>query len=157
MNKQKADKILDLWRQCKADSNGWDESGVTKRTDFNLAKESFIRHLENGGYECIGDGAYKLVFSKKNIDFVVKIYHTGSIDDRQDKRFKLNKYWVKPYYKCGCISIQPKVKRNAKNKAYKFLEERLGKDYCELFDVHPDNVGWVDDKPVIFDYVACVG
>ena len=39
MNKQKADKILDLWRQCKADSNGWDESGVIKRTDYNLAKE----------------------------------------------------------------------------------------------------------------------
>ena len=73
------------------------------------------------------------------------------------RRFKLNKYCVKPYYKCACICIQPKVKRNSKNKAYKFLEERLGKDYCELFDVHPDNVGWIDDKPVIFDYVACGG
>ena len=92
MNKQKADKILDLWRQCKADSNGWDESGVTKRTDFNLAKKSFINHLENGGYRCIGDGAYKLVFSKRSVDFVVKVYHTGAVDDKPNKKYKLNKY-----------------------------------------------------------------
>ena len=69
--------------------------------------------------------------------------------------YKLNKYTVKTYYTDGCIAIQPKVKRNNKNKAYNFLEERLGKDYCEIFDVHPDNVGWLDNKPVIFDYVAC--
>ena len=37
------------------------------------------------------------------------------------------------------------------------MEKRLGKDYCELFDIHPDNVGWIDDNPVIFDYVACIG
>jgi hypothetical protein len=157
MNKHKAEKILDLWRECKANADCYDESGVTQYIDFNLAKEIFIRELENGGYKCIGEGAYKLVFSKKSLDFVVKIYHTGSIDDREDKRFKLTKYCVKPYYKCKCICIQPKVKRNKKNKAYKYLEERLGKDYCELFDVHPDNVGWIDNKPVIFDFVACGG
>ena len=157
MNKHKAEKILNLWRQCKDDALTWDLENVTNGIDFNLAKETFIKKLEENNFQCIGEGAYKLVFSKKSIDFVIKIYHTGSIDDREDKRFKLTKYCVKPYYKCNCICIQPKAKRNAKNKAYKFLEERLGKDYCELFDIHQENVGWIDEKPVIFDYVACGG
>ena len=157
MNKQKADKTLDIWRQCKAEALLYDPLNATNTIDFTLAKELFIKKLEAQNFQCIGDGAYKLVFSKKSIDFVVKIYHTGSIDDREDKRFKLSKYWMKPYYRCTCISIQPKVKRTNKNKAYKYLEERLGKDYCELFDIHPDNVGWSEDKPVIFDYVACGG
>jgi hypothetical protein len=157
MNKQKADKTLDIWRQCKAEALLYDPLNATNTIDFTLAKELFIKKLEANNFQCIGEGAYKLVFSKKSVDFVVKIYHTGSIDDREDGRFKLTKYCVKPYYRCSCISIQPKVKRTAKNKAYQFLEERLGKDYCELFDVHQENVGWIDNKPVIFDYVACGG
>ena len=155
MNKQKAERILNLYRECKEKSLFVDPNGVSKKIDFGHAKELFITHLENGGYRCIGDGAYKLVFSKRSVDFVVKVYHTGAVDDKPNKKYKLNKYTVKTYYTDGCIAIQPKVKRNNKNKAYNFLEERLGKDYCEIFDVHPDNVGWLDNKPVIFDYVAC--
>ena len=121
-----------------------------------LLRYYFIEKLEKAKYECVGDGAYKLVFSKKSIDFVVKIYHNGSVDDKTDERFKLAKFFIKPTYSDGVISIQQKAKRINKNKAYKFFEDLFGKDYCELHDIHQDNIGWLNNKPVIFDFVACM-
>ena len=29
-----------------------------------------------------------------------------------------------------------------------------GKSYCEIFDIHPENVGWLNGKPVIFDFLS---
>lgn len=155
MNEQKADEVLNMWIQCKKKSFLYDPLTKKNKIDTKVAKDLFIESLEAKNFECIGEGAYKLVFSKKSVDFVVKIYHTGSIDDREDKRFKLTKYCVKFFHKDAYISIQPKVKRNSKNKAYIYLEKKLGKHYCELYDVHPDNVGWLNNKAVIFDFIAC--
>ena len=30
----------------------------------------------------------------------------------------------------------------------------FGKEYCEIFDIHSENVGWINNKPVIFDCVV---
>jgi hypothetical protein len=153
MNKFKAKGILDLWRQCQKEALTWDSEGKINGTDFNLAKKMFIRNLKDGGCKCIGEGAYKLVLSKEDFDFVVKIYHTGAIDDKCDNRLKLMRYYLKPYYKSPLISIQPKVKLSKKHNAFKLLETILGEDYCRKFDVHADNVGWLNNAPVIFDYI----
>jgi len=154
MNK-KAKAVYDLWEQSKAGAYLWENT--MQKIDFGFAKELFISSLESKNFKCIGDGGYKLVFTKRSVDFVVKIYHTGSIDDKEDGRFKLSKYTIKPWYRDKYIAIQLKAIRTNKHKAYKIIESKLGSDYCELFDVHPDNVGWLNNEAVIFDYVACGG
>ena len=157
MKQKQINKVIELWRKAKQESIGYDVNGIDNGINFSLAKDKFIEKLEKAKYECVGDGAYKLVFSKKSVDFVVKIYHNRSIDDKTDERFKLAKFFIKPTYSDGVISIQQKAKRTNKNKAYKFFEDLFGKDYCELHDIHQDNIGWLNNKPVIFDFVACMG
>jgi len=148
-------KILELWRKCKSTSFGYDSQNNKNKIDFNFAKDFFIKELENGGYKCIGDGAYKLVFSKKNIDFVIKVFHTGSIDEKISSSFRFYKDYVHPYYFDGVMSIQQKVNTKNKDNAFSFFEKKFGKDYCEIYDINPENVGWIKEVPVIFDFVAC--
>ena len=156
MKQKQINKILDLWRKAKQESIGYDVNGKENGINLSLAKDNFIKNLEQIKYQCSGEGTFKLVFTKKSVDFVVKIYHNGSIDDKIDSRYKFSKYFIEPIYSDGAISIQPKAKRINKNKAYKFFEDMFGKDYCELYDIHSENVGWLKGKPVIFDFVACL-
>ena len=65
MDKQKANKTLDIWRQCKAEALLYDPLNATNTIDFTLAKELFIKKLEGNNFQCIGEGAYKLVFFQK--------------------------------------------------------------------------------------------
>ena len=148
-------KILELWRKCKINSLSLDSTNNKNKVDINLAKDFFIKELESEGYKCIGDGAYKLVFSKKNIDFVIKVFHTGSIDEKISSSFRFYKDYVHPYYFDGVMSIQQKVDIKNKNDAFFFFEKKFGKDYCEIYDINPENVGWIKEVPVIFDFVAC--
>ena len=156
MKEKQIKKVINLWREAKQESLAYDVNGKENGIDLYLARDNFIEKLEKAKYECVGDGAYKLVFTKKSLDFVVKIYHNGSVDDKTDRRFKLAKYFIQPEYSDGVISIQQKAKRSNKNKAYQFFEDLFGKDYCELHDIHQDNIGWINNKPVIFDFMACM-
>ena len=96
MKQKQINKAIELWREAKAESITYDVNGKENGINLSLAKDNFIEKLEKAKYECVGDGAYKLVFSKKSIDFVVKIYHNGSVDDKTDERFKLAKFFIKP-------------------------------------------------------------
>jgi hypothetical protein len=142
-------EILSIWQDCQKIST------YNKQLDKAHAKKRFIQKLKNLNYKIIGDGTFKLVLSKKSVDFVIKIYHSGSIDDQQTNDLNFKDYFLKPIYFDGMINIQQKVKRNCKKKAYEFFEKRFGKVYCEINDIHSENVGWIDDKPVIFDFIAC--
>ena len=155
MKQKQIKNIIKIWRKCKEDALMWDLNNVQNSLDVGLAKEYFIKKLEKLKYKCIGDGAYKLVFSKKSVDFVAKIYHNGSIDDKLMQKEDFSPYIVESAYSDGVIKIQAKANRANKNKAYKFFENIFGKEYCEIFDIHSENVGWINNKPVIFDFVAC--
>ena len=155
MKINKTYEVVDLWWKCKIKSILFDPLYSTNKVDYMLAKERFAKKLIEQKFEWIAEGSYKKVFSKKSIDFVVKIYNSGIIDDKKDKRFKLDKYCVDSIYFDGAILIQPKVKRNKKNKAYEFFEKKWGKHYCELHDVHQENIGWLNNKPAIFDFMTC--
>lgn len=143
------DEIISVWQKCCKLST------LDKHLDKAHAKKRFIQKLKKLNYKIIGEGTYKLVLSKKSVDFVIKIYHTGSVDDQIVNEHNFKKHLVKSIYNDGMIHIQPKAKRNSKRKAYKFFEDKFGRLYCEMNDIHSENVGWIDDQPVIFDYVAC--
>jgi Ser/Thr protein kinase RdoA (MazF antagonist) len=142
-------EIVSIWQDCQKIST------YNKQLDKSHAKKRFIKKLKKLNYKIIGNGTFKLVLSKKSVDFVVKIYHTGSVDDQIVNEHNFKKYLVKSIYNDGIVHIQPKAKRNSKRKAYKFFEDKFGRAYCEINDIHSENVGWIDDQPVIFDYVAC--
>jgi len=155
MKQKQINKVIELWREAKQQAIGYDANGRENGIQLSLAKEYFIEKLEKIKYKCIGDGTYKLVFSKKSVDFVVKIYHNGAIDDKLIQREDFSPYIVESTYSDGAIKIQAKASRASRNKAYKFFENTFGKEYCEIFDIHSENVGWINNKPVIFDFVAC--
>lgn len=155
MKQKQIDKVINLWRECKDEALMWDLNNVKNSLDVNVAKKNFIKKLEKLKYHLLAKGTFKSAFTKKSIDFVIKIYHNGSVDDRLQEESLFAKYFIRPTYFDGAISIQRKAKRINKNKAYKFFENIFGKDYCELYDIHPENVGWLNNKPVIFDFVEC--
>ena len=93
MKQKQINKVIELWRKAKQESITYNVNGKENGINLSLAKDNFIEKLEKAKYECVGDGAYKLVFSKKSVDFVVKIYHNGSVDDKTDERFKLAKFF----------------------------------------------------------------
>jgi hypothetical protein len=154
MKRIQIENVIDLWRECKENALMWDVNNVKNSLDVNVAKKSFIKKLKKLKFHVIGDGTFKLVLSKKSINFVVKVYHNGSIDDKINEDCKFKEYFIEPTYSDGAISIQAKAKRNATTKAYKFFEKMFGKSYCEVFDIHPENVGWLNGKPVIFDFLS---
>jgi len=155
MKQKQINKVIELWREAKQQAIGYDVNGKENGIQLSRAKEYFVEKLEKHTYKCIGAGTYKLVFSKKSVDFVVKIYHNGSIDDKLMQEEDFSPYIVESAYSDGVIKIQAKASRAKRNKAYKFFENIFGKEYCEIFDIHSENVGWINNKPVIFDFVAC--
>ena len=154
MKRIQIENVIELWRECKENALMWDANNVRNSLDIKFAKKNFIKKLKKLNFKIIGDGTFKLVLSKKSIDFVVKIYHNGSVDDKLDKRYKFSKYFIDPIYFDGAISIQKKANRKNKKTAKNFFEKKFGKTYCEIYDIHSENVGWINNNPVIFDFVG---
>ncbi len=117
-------------------------------------KNKFKTLLKNFGFKTIGYGERSLVFSKKEIDFVVKV--SDGVVTRKFKEEDLEQFRLPYIYVNGNrnIAIQKKVTRRTKSSRYRAwakirdsVEANL-----EVYDIHQDNVGWLDRKPVIFDY-----
>ena len=155
MKQKQINKVIELWKEAKQQAIGYDVNGKENGIQLSLAKECFIEKLKKLKFNCIGEGTYKLVFSKRSVDFVVKVYSNGSVDDKLLNEEDFSPYIIESLYSDGAIKIQAKASRARKNKAYKFFENMFGKEYCEIYDIHAENVGWINGKPVIFDFVAC--
>ena len=146
---------LKLWQSCLKSV----EYKIAKnKTTFvrEEAHDLFIEKLEENYFKCIGHGTYKLVFSKNSVDYVVKLYNSF-IDDEIDSNYKFKSYWLQHLYSDKYISIQPKASRLKKGrmKAINYFHKKFGKPYCEVYDIHFENVGTFKGKPVIFDFMAC--
>ena len=83
-------KILDLYL------------GLEKNT------EKFIQQIIVRGFEQIGLGSYKSVYSKKKLGYVIKIANSLN-DEFAELPSKLKKFYIKPYYIDERIVIQQKA------------------------------------------------
>lgn len=92
------------------------------------------------------------VYSKKSLDFVVKVA-TSVLDAVPRKNHILSPYYLYPIYDNRGVRIQHKAKLHKRKRAYEQIQYRLGVPDIELqfYDVGSWNVGWRDNKAVIFD------
>jgi len=108
-------------------------------------------------YKIISIGASALVFTKYNLDYVVKI--GDSLDMIPRKTSKFHKYYAKIIWrsKNKKIIVQEKVNTSNKNtyKAIKLLSKKFNLDINTLdekYDIRIYNVGIKNNKPKIIDY-----
>ena len=104
---------------------------------FNLV----IKELRKLGLRHINSGAYSVVYSSKDFNYVVKILrHPGSGKYRN----KYTELYLEPRFisKHRCIAIQKKVP---------ILDDMLKPLYRRCHDVHDRNIGIVKGKFVMID------
>lgn len=113
--------------------------------------EKFIQQIIVRGFEQIGLGSYKSVYSKKKLGYVIKIAKSLN-DEFADVPSEIKKYYIKPYYIDERIVIQQKANtKNSKDNYIKILNE-LGINACESLDINPQNCGAIDNSPIVFDF-----
>src|SRR6478736_8180071 len=117
-------------------------------------KRKFESLLIEKGFSVIGSGDRSLVFSRRDIDYVVKI-STGLVS-RPFQNSILEKFRLPYIFLNGNhqIGLQLKASRRTKSsryRAWKKIRDAANVD-LDVFDIHQDNVGWINRKPVIFDY-----
>ena len=92
---------------------------------FNL--KSFADEIKKKGFQKIGEGAYKIIYSKDKLGYVIKIAH--SVNDEFSKvSDKIKKFYIQPYFCDKHIVIQDKAntKFGASKRAYETLKKELG-------------------------------
>ena len=119
-------------------------------------KKKFQIDLEVKGFKYIGCGKRSTVLSREDIDYVIKISDCGCVT-RRFREPTLEQFRLPYIYTNGnrCIGIQKKAEVTPEGK-YRAYEKILSEIPIEIdlydFDVHQDNVGWLNGKPVIFDH-----
>lgn len=119
-------------------------------------KKKFQDSLAQLGFKYHGCGKMSTVWTRDDVDYVVKI-GTGCVTHKF-KEPTLEQFRLPYIYTNGnrCIGIQLKANTTKEDKyqAYKKISEEASMD-IELYDydIHQDNVGLLNGKPVIFDYV----
>ena len=126
-------KILDLYL------------GLEKNT------EKFIQQIIVRGFEQIGLGSYKSVYSKKKLGYVIKIANSLN-DEFAELPSKLKKFYIKPYYIDERIVIQQKANTENSELNYKEILDQLGIDDGESLDLNPTNCGSLHGESVVFDF-----
>lgn len=126
--------------------NLWNES-----SNKNEFKAKLLKH----GFKIIGFGAQALVFSKKSLDFVIKVTQNGGLPNRKFRETDLEQYRLGYLFLSDTrhVGIQKKVNRNKKSKYRAWAKIRDAVEvHLEKYDIHQDNVGFLNRRPVIFDY-----
>src|SRR4051812_40441842 len=117
-------------------------------------KQRFKTYLRSQGFQIIGCGERSVVLSKKSLDFVVKV--SDGVVVRKFREKELEKFRLPYIYVNGNrnIAIQKKVTRRTKASRYRAWAKIRDSVTTLLsdYDIHQDNVGWLNRKPVIFDY-----
>jgi len=113
--------------------------------------EKFVQQIIALGFLKIGDGSYKLVYSKNKLSYVVKV--ANSLNDEFARLpSKLKNFYIKPYYIDENIVIQQRANTKQASKAYKAIRNQLGSELCQDYDIYKQNCGMLDGKPVVFDF-----
>ena len=113
--------------------------------------EKFIEQIIVRGFELIDIGSYKLVYSKKKLGYVIKI--ADSLNDEFAKvPSKIKKFYIKPYYIDERIVIQQKADTKNSEEARQDIADLIGQDSCCDYDIWEGNCGYLNNKPVIFDF-----
>ena len=129
----------------------------TKSKIFNLYleleknTEKFIQQIIVRGFEQIGIGSYKSVYSKKKLGYVIKIANSLN-DEFASVPSEIKNYYIKPYYIDEKIVIQKKANTKSSKDNYKKILNKLGINICERLDINPQNCGAIDNSPIIFDF-----
>lgn len=117
--------------------------------------ETFKERLQQEGFKYLGCGRSSTVFSRGDVNFVVKVgkgVNTRKFKEPELEQFRLPYLYVNGNRNMG---IQLKVNRNKKSKyrAFKRISDAVPPEiFLDTYDIHQDNVGWLNRKPVIFDY-----
>lgn len=117
-------------------------------------KSKFKESLLAAGLRKIGFGERSLIFSNKELDFVVKV--SDGVTTRKFKEPELEQFRLPYLFVNGNRHIAIQRKANCRTKALRYRAWAMIRDAANVdlmdYDIHRDNVGWVDGKPVIFDY-----
>ena len=117
--------------------------------------ETFKKYLKEEGFKYLGCGRTSEVFTRRDVNFVVKV-GKGCVT-RKFKEPELEKFRLPYLFVNGnrSVGIQHKVRRNKESKyrAFRIINNAVPPDvFLDNYDIHQDNVGWLNRKPVIFDY-----
>lgn len=131
-------------------------SQIIKQWKRIRSRRRFESLLSREGWKRVGFGLDAVVYGIKEADFVVKLSDgvpTRRFKEPSLERFRLGHVYVSPRRK---FSIQRKVATrtsSSRYRAWKVINEAVEPEIDLLdYDIHQDNVGWLDGKPVIFDY-----
>jgi uncharacterized protein YcgL (UPF0745 family) len=113
--------------------------------------EKFIQQIIVRGFERIGIGSYKSVYSKKKLGYVIKVANSLN-DEFANVPSEIKNYYIKPYYIDEKIVIQKKANTKSSKDNYKKILNKLGINICERLDINPQNCGAIDNSPIIFDF-----
>jgi uncharacterized protein YcgL (UPF0745 family) len=113
--------------------------------------EKFIQQIIVRGFEQIGIGSYKSVYSKKKLGYVIKVANSLN-DEFANVPSEIKNYYIKPYYIDERIVIQKKANTKNSKDNYKKILNKLGINICERLDINPQNCGAIDNSPIIFDF-----
>jgi uncharacterized protein YcgL (UPF0745 family) len=113
--------------------------------------EKFIQQIIVRGFEQIGIGSYKSVYSKKKLGYVIKVANSLN-DEFANVPSEIKNYYIKPYYIDEKIVIQKKANTKSSKDNYKKILNKLGINICERLDINPQNCGAIDNCPIIFDF-----
>ena len=131
--RQTKSKILDLYLELEKNT------------------EKFIQQIIVRGFEQIGIGSYKSVYSKKKLGYVIKVANSLN-DEFASVPSEIKNYYIKPYYIDERIVIQKKANTKNSKDNYKKILNKLGINICERLDINPQNCGAIDNSPIIFDF-----
>jgi hypothetical protein len=114
--------------------------------------EKFVQQIIAWGFNKIGDGSYKLVYSKNKLNYVIKV--ANSLNDELVDRLpsELKNFYIKPYYIDENIVIQKRADTNLSQQSYEKIHAIIGDERCSDLDIYKQNCGMLDGKPVVFDF-----
>jgi uncharacterized protein YcgL (UPF0745 family) len=113
--------------------------------------EKFIQQIIVRGFEQIGIGSYKSVYSKKKLGYVIKVANSLN-DEFANVPSEIKNYYIKPYYIDERIVIQKKANTKNSKDNYKKILNKLGINICERLDINPQNCGAINNSPIVFDF-----
>lgn len=113
--------------------------------------EKFIQQIIVRGFEQIGIGSYKSVYSKKKLGYVIKVANSLN-DEFANVPSEIKNYYIKPYYIDEKIVIQKKANTKNSKDNYKKILNKLGINICERLDINPQNCGAINNSPIVFDF-----
>ena len=105
---------------------------------LNKDTEEFRKQIIVQGFNEIDQGSYKSIYSKNKLSYVIKI--ARSLNDEFAKLpSKLKNFYIKPYTKNS-------------EEARQDIADLIGQDSCCDYDIWEGNCGYLNGKPVVFDF-----